>query len=73
MKDKLRAERRAGELLGAMDLKTGNPQWSHDATKATLTDIGITKAQSSRWQKIAAMNDAGDGEASPRRGREEVD
>ena len=49
---KLRAERRAGELLEKMELHDGNPR-SHDGTR--LSDIGITKNQSSRWQKIAAI------------------
>ena len=49
----------SGELLagmekhnGARDGKTG----SHDATPL-LSDIGINKTQSSRWQKIAAIPD----------------
>ena len=45
---KVRAERRAGELLKAT-VKPGNPQLSHDVTIKTLPD-GISRKQSSRWQ-----------------------
>lgn len=62
---KVRAERRAGEMLAEMrvngsradrsdNLKTG-PK-SHDATSGkTLEELGINKTQSSRWQKLAAV------------------
>ena len=65
---RLRAERRGGELLA--DLKKnggrankGNPDKIKKSTKATftpptLTDLGVTKQQSSRWQKIAALPEA---------------
>lgn len=46
---KLRAERRAGELLGEMDLRTG----FHDGT-LPLPD-GIDKMQSHRWQREASV------------------
>src|SRR5262245_41039716 len=61
---KLRAERRAGEMLkdGAENgdrAVRGQAQIekSHDVTfKApTLTEIGISKMQSSRWQAIASI------------------
>lgn len=56
-------ERRAGELLREMEkakgtLKQGNvlPQ-SHDVTTGTptLSTLGISKDQSSRWQQIAEI------------------
>jgi hypothetical protein len=50
---KLWAERRAGELLAEMELGQGNPQWSQGATIVKLSDIGINKTQSSRWQQTA--------------------
>ena len=50
---KVRAERRAGELLKAT-VKPGNPQLSHDVTIKTLPD-GISRKQSSRWQAIAEI------------------
>lgn len=57
---KLRAERRLGEMLAAMDKqRPGEYQRSHDVTVApSLQDMGITKMQSSRWQLEAAVPDA---------------
>ena len=54
---KLRAERRMGELLGASPRqKPGQYQRSHDATVApTLTELGVSKTQSSRWQALARL------------------
>jgi hypothetical protein len=58
---KLRAERRAGELLAEMPKhKGGNPNLTGSAAAPVgntpkLHDIGITKKESSRWQKLAAM------------------
>jgi hypothetical protein len=61
---KMRAERRAGELLremgerGERDQGKGGDrksQSSDTTVKTKLSDIGITKDQSSRWQKLAAM------------------
>lgn len=38
-------------------LKPGNAQWSHDGTIGTpeLSELGITKNDSSRWQSIASI------------------
>lgn len=47
---KLRAERRAGELLREMDLRTG----FHDGT-VTLEALGVEKHQSHRYQTIASL------------------
>lgn len=54
---KLRAERRAGELLAGMEKnRGGGDHRSHDVTSApTLADIGIQKMQAHRWQTIAAL------------------
>lgn len=56
---KVRAERRAGELLGEMDLdKGGRPNKNLSQTASglfKLDDIGIDKDQSSRWQAIASI------------------
>lgn len=49
---KVRAERRAGELLAEMPKHNGDPR-SHDVTR--LQDMGIEKMQSSRWQRIASI------------------
>jgi hypothetical protein len=60
---KVRAERRAGEMLASMEKHpgakgTGSNQHevrSHDVTAPKLADLGITKNESSRWQKLAAV------------------
>ena len=59
---RLRAERRAGQLLAERDKAKGGgdqraEQRSHAATGApeTLAELGISKTQSSRWQKLAAV------------------
>jgi len=50
---KVRAERRAGELVAAMPKINGRPsKASHDTR---LSDLGISYDQSSRWQKLAAV------------------
>lgn len=56
---KVRAERRAGEMLAEMPKNLGAATRSHDVTAPpkTLADIGITKNESSRWQKLAAVSD----------------
>lgn len=52
---KIRAERRSGEILAGM-VKPGNPQLSHDVTIVPkLSDLGISKMQSSRWQTEAKV------------------
>jgi hypothetical protein len=54
---KVRAERRAGELL-RVTVKPGNPQLSHDVTIKTLPD-GISRKQSSRWRETPGRGDRG--------------
>lgn len=58
---KVRAERRAGQMLAEMPKNPGelrNSSRSHDVTATKkLSDIGITKNESSRWQKLAAVSD----------------
>jgi hypothetical protein len=55
---KVRAERRCGEMLrdsaDTGQRSTGGKP-SHDATVTKLRDLGITRDQSSRYQKLAAM------------------
>lgn len=57
---RVRAERRCGELLKEMDkakgvLKQGDklPQSNGTTTGPTLSDMGLTKDQSSKWQQLA--------------------
>ena len=58
---KIRAERRAGEMLAAMQIKPGRPSKqeilvrNEDLATPILSDIGISYDQSANWQKIAAM------------------
>ena len=56
---KLRAERKAGEMLAETELdKGGRPaeNQSHDASSLPkLKELGIEKDQSSRWQNIASI------------------
>jgi len=58
---KLRAERRAGELLKETPKAKGGQPYQSTGNKvqpvetSTLEEIGITKNQSSKWQKIASI------------------
>jgi hypothetical protein len=56
---------KSGELLREMDKAKGAPGNQHtgpvernDRSKPTLSEIGVTKDQSSAWQKLAAVSDA---------------
>lgn len=51
---RLRAERRAGELLKSMEKRTG-PNGTDNAMLPVLSDLGVTKIQSSRWQLAATV------------------
>jgi hypothetical protein len=60
---RLRAERKAGQLLGQMDKAKGAREpgtnrgstRSCEGTASTLDDLGISKNQSSQWQKMGAV------------------
>lgn len=52
---KLRAERKAGELLAKLKLPGGNRRLTNSGDGPSLDDLGITKHQSSRWQREAAV------------------
>lgn len=62
---RVRAERRAGEMLAAMPKASGGERGGRAALDGnrsspsnpapTLSEIGISKADSSRWQKLAAV------------------
>lgn len=49
---KLRAERKAGELLAEMPKNPGGR-----STSDTLSQVGVQRHQSSRWQRIASLPD----------------
>lgn len=60
---RMRAEIKGGELLGEMDKnkgavpgKTGSKGRPVLDTTLKLSDLGVTKSQSSRWQKLAALS-----------------
>lgn len=56
---KVRAERRAGEMLNQSrssgERAASGGSLRKESNVATLSDIGISKDQSSRWQALAAM------------------
>jgi hypothetical protein len=65
---KLRAERRAGELLAEMEKNKGGgepgvgragknavPSGDRITAPPTLADLGVSKKQSSEWQKLAGL------------------
>ena len=56
---KIRAERKAGEMLVAMEKIGHRPKKGNTALpfREQLSDLGITKMQSSRWQRIASVED----------------
>lgn len=59
---KVRAERKAGQMLAEMPKAKGGILRGHTMVPRgneakTLADIGITKNESSRWQKLAAVTD----------------
>jgi N6-adenosine-specific RNA methylase IME4 len=53
---KLEAERKAGEILAGMEMHKGG-QGTGSITRPVLSDMGITKTQSSRWQRAATVPD----------------
>jgi hypothetical protein len=56
----MRAEIRAGELLAEMAAKgerAVRKNMKSQAATSKLADLGITKSQSSRWQRLAARED----------------
>jgi hypothetical protein len=61
---RLRAERKAGQLLKETEEAKGGEQYHGQPTGnvaqpvPTLTDLGISKGQSSRWQQLANVPEA---------------
>jgi hypothetical protein len=54
---KLRAERRAGELLQTMGLRGGDRKSSRCHSRPTLAQLGISEHESRRWQKEATVSE----------------
>lgn len=56
---KVRAERKAGQMLSEMEKSKGAATRSHDVTALpkTLSDLGIQKMESHRWQQIASIEE----------------
>jgi hypothetical protein len=54
---RLRAERKWGQLRESEVAPRGRQQMSDDATFKTLHDLGVSRDQSSQWQKLAAISD----------------
>jgi hypothetical protein len=52
---KLRAERKAGEMLAEMKLHGGDRRSDESGDRLRLDDLGISKDQSSRWQLLARV------------------
>jgi hypothetical protein len=50
---RLRAERKAGQLLKAMEKLKGRP--AKASTETRLSELGISYDQSSKWQKLATI------------------
>lgn len=51
---KLDAERKAGQMLTDMGEMRGRPKKAHDAP---LSEIGVSRLQSQRWQRVALLSD----------------
>jgi hypothetical protein len=47
---KLRAERKAGELLSSLSLRGGDRKSNRHCARLKIRDLGISQAQSTRWQ-----------------------
>jgi hypothetical protein len=56
-----KAERRAGKMLRETERNKGGrpPKTSSTERPVSLADLGVTKTQSSRWQRLAELEDDG--------------
>lgn len=54
---KLRAERKAGQLLSSLNLRGGDRKSNNHADCLKLDDLGISQNQSTRWQREAQLSE----------------
>ena len=54
---RLRAERKAGQLLAKMEKNKGAAAPTRSSRATTLKELGVTKDQSSRWQALAGVSE----------------
>ena len=54
---KVRAERKAGQLLAGLNLAGGDRKSNGHRDRLKLNDVGISQNQSKRWQKQASLPD----------------
>ena len=59
---KIRAERRAGQLLKGIEKLKGRP--SKALHRERLSDVGVTEIQSHRWQSMASSNNSQGGKVA---------
>lgn len=52
---RLRAERKAGQLLSKMEKNKGAAAPARSRGATTLKELGVSKDQSSRWQALAGV------------------
>jgi len=52
---RLRAERKCGELMAAQLDRTGRGRPEKVSTDPTLSELGVSRDQSSQWQRLAAV------------------
>lgn len=52
---KLRAERKAGQILAELRLRGGDRRSKRHRAHLKLDDLGVSKDQSKRWQRIASV------------------
>lgn len=52
---KLRAERKAGSYLASLRLRGGDRRSASRPSGPTLADLGVSRAQSRRWQQLASI------------------
>lgn len=55
---RLRAERKAGAMLGSLKLHGGNHRSKSPRVTLKLEALGISRNQSVRWQRLAAISEA---------------